>query len=62
MARHGKNYRNANTGLEEDVFVEAPAAIRQVLEMAFAKFDETIDVAVRLVSIRGTPIRSCEAQ
>lgn len=48
MARHGKNYRNANTGLEEDVFVEAPEAIKQVQEMAFAKFDETIDVAVRL--------------
>jgi len=48
MARHGKNYRNANTGVEEDVFLEAPEAIKQVLEMAFAKFDETIDVAVRL--------------
>ena len=48
MARHGKNYRNASTGIEEEVFVEAPEAIEQVREMAFAKFDETIDVAVRL--------------
>jgi large subunit ribosomal protein L1 len=48
MARHGKKYRNANTGLEEDVFVESSEAIQQVQEMAFAKFDETIDVAVRL--------------
>jgi len=48
MARHGKNYRNANTGLEEDVFVDSSEAIKQLQEMAFAKFDETIDVAVRL--------------
>jgi large subunit ribosomal protein L1 len=48
MARHGKNYRNANSDIEEDVFVEAPEAISQVKEMAFAKFDETVDVAVRL--------------
>ncbi len=48
MARHGKNYRNASTGIEEEVFVEAPEAIERVREMAFAKFDETIDVAVRL--------------
>ena len=48
MARHGKNYRNASTDIEEDVFVEAPEAIERVREMAFAKFDETIDVAVRL--------------
>jgi large subunit ribosomal protein L1 len=48
MARHGKNYRNASTDIEEEVVVEAPAAIERVREMAFAKFDETIDVAVRL--------------
>jgi len=48
MARHGKNYRNANTDVEEDVVTVAPEAIKQVKEMAFAKFDETIDVAVRL--------------
>ncbi len=48
MARHGKNYRNANSDLEEDVVVVAPEAIRQVREMAFAKFDETVDVSVRL--------------
>ena len=48
MARHGKNYRNATTDVEEDVVAVAPEAIKQVLEMAFANFDETIDVAVRL--------------
>jgi large subunit ribosomal protein L1 len=48
MARHGKKYRSANTGIEEDVVVVAPEAIEQVKEMAFANFDETIDVAVRL--------------
>ena len=48
MARHGKNYRNATTDVEEDVVTVAPEAIKQVKEKAFAKFDETIDVAVRL--------------
>ncbi len=48
MARHGKNYRTANSGLVEDALVAAPEAIEQVREMAFAKFDETVDVAIRL--------------
>ena len=48
MARHGKNYRSAATDIEADVFVEPTEAIERVREMAFAKFDETIDVAVRL--------------
>ena len=48
MARHGKNYRSAATDIEVDVFVEPTEAIERVREMAFAKFDETIDVAVRL--------------
>ena len=48
MARHGKNYRNANADVGEDVVTVAPEAIKQVKEKAFAKFDETIDVAVRL--------------
>jgi large subunit ribosomal protein L1 len=48
MARHGKNYRGAATDIEADVFVEPTEAIERVREMAFAKFDETIDVAVRL--------------
>ena len=48
MARHGKNYRSAATDIEADVFVEPTEAIERAREMAFAKFDETIDVAVRL--------------
>lgn len=48
MPRHGKNYRNANSGLVEDTVLLAPEAIDQVKSMAFAKFDETVDVAVRL--------------
>jgi large subunit ribosomal protein L1 len=65
MARHGKNYRSAATDIEVDVFVEPTEAIERVREMAFAKFDETIDVAVRLgvdprhadQIVRGTVIR-----
>ncbi len=48
MARHGKNYRSASTALEPEAVLDAGDAIRKVKEMAFAKFDETVDVAVRL--------------
>jgi large subunit ribosomal protein L1 len=48
MRTHGKKYRAA----AEKVGVKAPVAVRQALELvkgnAFAKFDETVEVAVRL--------------
>ena len=48
MPKHGKNYRGAATALEADTTLDPKAAIEHVKEMAFAKFDETVDVAVRL--------------
>jgi large subunit ribosomal protein L1 len=48
MRTHGKKYRAAT----EKVAVKAPVAARNALELvkgnAFAKFDETVEVAVRL--------------
>jgi large subunit ribosomal protein L1 len=48
MAKHGKNYRGAATALEREEALDPTAAIAKVKEMSFAKFDETVDVAVRL--------------
>lgn len=48
MAKHGKNYRGAATALEAEETLAPDAALAKVKEMSFAKFDETVDVAVRL--------------
>jgi len=49
MPRHGKKYRQALARTPRDVRFEDPVeALRLVKEAAFAKFDETVEVAVRL--------------
>jgi large subunit ribosomal protein L1 len=48
MAKHGKKYRGAISALEGDEVLDPSSAITRVKEMSFAKFDETVDVAVRL--------------
>ncbi|MEJ2546822.1 MAG: 50S ribosomal protein L1 [Gemmatimonadota bacterium] len=48
MARHGKKYRGAAAALEAETTVDPKTAIDRVKSMSFAKFDETVDVAVRL--------------
>lgn len=48
MARHGKKYRGAIAALEEDSLLEPREALQTVKDASFAKFDETVDVAVRL--------------
>lgn len=48
MAKHGKNYRGAVSALEADEALDPSGAIARVKTMSFAKFDETVDVAVRL--------------
>ena len=47
MPRHGKQYRGAAEGLEQRDYAldEAIAAIKQA---AFAKFDETVEIAINL--------------
>jgi len=47
MPKHGKNHRAAAGTLGEGS-TSPDAALSQVKEMAFAKFDETVDAAVRL--------------
>jgi large subunit ribosomal protein L1 len=49
MPKHGKKYRAVATRLPERVQLEGPAEVVQLVkELAFAKFDETVEVAVRL--------------
>ncbi len=48
MARHGKKYRGAAAALQEEALLEPREAIQTVKDASFARFDETIDVAVRL--------------
>lgn len=47
MPKHGKNHRVAADSLGEGE-TSPNVALRQVQQMAFARFDETIDAAVRL--------------
>src|SRR5690606_30133294 len=49
MPKHGKNYRAALAKVSRDMRYEDPVeALRVVKEASFAKFDETVEVAVRL--------------
>ena len=46
--RHGKNYRNARAKLERTKFYPLDEALETLEALPKAKFDETIDLAVRL--------------
>jgi large subunit ribosomal protein L1 len=48
MRTHGKKYRAAVATIEPKKLYAAPAAVEQVKSLAFATFDESVDVAVRL--------------
>ena len=48
MAQRGKNLDNARNKLDKTNKYELREALSLVQEMAFAKFDETVDLAVRL--------------
>ena len=48
MRTHGKKYRAAAQTLEAQQLYAPPAAVEHVKQAAFAKFDESVDVAVRL--------------
>jgi large subunit ribosomal protein L1 len=48
MPKHGKQYRKAMEGREQGVRLSVDDAVTQAVEKAFAKFDETVDVAFKL--------------
>ena len=48
MSKHGKRYEAAVATLERDRLAGPEEALQRVKEMASAKFDETVEVAIRL--------------
>lgn len=48
MAKHGKNYRNSSAKFEAGKAYAPKEALELVKELASAKFDETIEVSIRL--------------
>jgi large subunit ribosomal protein L1 len=48
MKTHGKKYRAASERRQEGVAVDSRKAIELVKQMSYAKFDETVEVAIRL--------------
>ena len=59
MPKRGKKY----TGSREKIGAGAPdgfeEAVQKTIDSSYVKFDESVDVAVRLGSTPGTPIRWC---
>ncbi len=48
MAKHGKNYNKFVADIDRTVLVDVEKAVDYVLKAKYAKFDETVDIAVRL--------------
>jgi large subunit ribosomal protein L1 len=48
MAKHGKNYVQAAEKIDRTKFYDAAEAIKMVKEISSAKFDESVEAAVRL--------------
>ncbi len=48
MPRHGKSYANAAGTIDRTTFLAPADALELVQATAFAKFDETVDVGIRL--------------
>jgi large subunit ribosomal protein L1 len=48
MPKHGKKYRNAVEGTDATAKHDVEAGLKIAIDNAFAKFDETVDVAINL--------------
>ncbi|MCK5544439.1 MAG: 50S ribosomal protein L1 [Desulfobulbaceae bacterium] len=48
MARRGKNYRNKTADIEAGTMFELEKGIDTALQCRYAKFDESMDIAIRL--------------
>jgi large subunit ribosomal protein L1 len=48
MPKHGKKYREAQSRLSDEASLQPGEAVGLVKDLSFAKFDETVEVAVRL--------------
>lgn len=48
MAKHGKKFRNSSSQVDRITAVPLSDALQKVKSLAFAKFDETVEIALRL--------------
>lgn len=48
MAKHGKKFRNSSSQVDRLTAVPLNDALQKVKSLAFAKFDETVEIALRL--------------
>jgi len=48
MAKHGKQYRKGSANIDRTTLYELEEGISLALEASYAKFDEAVDIAVRL--------------
>lgn len=48
MPKHGKNYRNKVDAFDKSVLLDVEKGVELVLKSAYAKFDETFDIAMKL--------------
>ena len=48
MSQHGKKYTDSLKQVDRETAVSIPVAVDQVKNLATAKFDETVELAVRL--------------
>ena len=48
MPKHGKNYRNKVESVDRTVQYSLEDAVKHLLDGSYAKFDETIDIAMKL--------------
>jgi large subunit ribosomal protein L1 len=48
MPKRGKKYKNAVAGIDHQEMTDLARALNNVLNTKFAKFDESVDIAVRL--------------
>ncbi len=48
MPKHGKNYRNKIKDIDKSALRTMDEAVKVMLDSSYAKFDETVDIAVKL--------------
>ncbi|GIS99942.1 MAG: hypothetical protein CM1200mP26_16550 [Acidimicrobiales bacterium] len=61
MGRQGKRYEDASSRFDRDQMYSGSEALDLAISLAGAKFDEGVDLLVRLVLIRVRPKRWCGA-
>lgn len=48
MPKHGKNYRNKVADFDRSTLYDLEGGVKNVVASSFAKFDETVDIALKL--------------